>query len=318
MPAGDAARLLTLAALWGASFLFIRVAVLEVPPVGVVEARLALGALAIALYALLIGQPRALAGMRRPSAAAVGLVSAGLPYLCFAWGETRVASGIAAICNAAAPLFSALIGQLLPHRPDSERLTRVRAAGLAVGLGGVVALVLAEGLGGQVDLLGLGVLLCAPVLYAIGAFMARRVFAGDSPLVPAVSANGLAALIILPAALAAGRPAHAVSIQAVLSLVALGVGGTGIAYVLYYRLLESLGATGALTVTYLLPGFALVYGAVLLGEPVRPAAVLALALILAGTALTNRVGTRGRPPAPSPAPASALDQAEPASSDQRS
>ena len=89
------------------------------------------------------------------------------------------------------------------------------------------------------------------------------------------------------------------------------MGGTGIAYVLYYRLLASLGATGALTVTYLLPGFALVYGALLLGEPIRPAAVVALVLILAGTALTNRAGTR-RPAAPLPG------QAESAISDQRS
>ncbi len=311
MGAGDAARLLTLAALWGASFLFIRVAVLEVPPLGVVEARLALGALAVAVYAVVRGQRQVLAWLRRPSAAAVGVVSAGLPYLCFAWGETRVASGIAAICNSAAPIFSALLAQVLPHRPESERLTRARTAGLVVGLGGVVSLVLAEGLGGQVDLLGLGVLLCAPVLYAIGAFMARRVFAGESALVPAVSANGLAALIVLPFALAAGRPAHGVSLQAALSIVALGVGGTGIAYVLYYRLLASLGATGALTVTYLLPGFALFYGAVLLGEPLRPAAVLSLLLILAGTALTNQVGMRRGPPV---APA----QAEPAASDQRS
>ena len=311
MAAGDLARLLALAALWGASFLFIRVAVLEMPPLGVVEARLALGALAIALYAVLIGQPRVLAGLRRPEAALVGMVSAGLPYLCFAWGETRVASGIAAIVNAAAPLFSAVLAQLLPHRPESERLTPVRTAGLAVGLGGVVALVLVEGVGGHVDLLGLGVLLCAPVLYAVGAYLARRVFAGDTALVPAVSANGLAALIVLPFALGAGRPAHALSIQAVLSIAALGVGGTGIAYVLYYRLLSSLGATGALTVTYLLPGFALVYGALLLGEPIRPAAVVALVLILAGTALTTRVGARRQ--------AAALPgQAESAISDQRS
>jgi drug/metabolite transporter (DMT)-like permease len=311
MGAGDLARLLALAALWGASFLFIRVAVLEVPPLGVVEIRLALGALAIALYAVVIGRRQVLAGLRRPEAALVGMVSAGLPYLCFAWGETRVASGIAAIVNASAPLFSAVLAQLLPDRPESERLTPVRSAGLAVGLGGVVALVLAEGLGGEVDLLGLGVLLCAPVLYAIGAFLARRVFAGDNPLVPAVSANGLAALIVLPFALVAGRPEHAPSVQAALSLLALGVGGTGIAYVLYYRLLDSLGATGALTVTYLLPGFALVYGALLLGEPVRPAAVVALALILSGTALTNRVGIR-RSATPVPG------QAESAISDQRS
>jgi drug/metabolite transporter (DMT)-like permease len=312
MPAGDAARLLALAALWGASFLFIRVAVLEVPPLGVVEVRLALGAGAIAVYALLVGQRRALAALRRPSAALVGLVSAALPYLCFAWGETRVASGIAAICNAAAPLFSALLALCLPHRSESERLTPVRVAGLAVGLGGVVSLVLIEGLGGHVDLLGLTVLLCAPVLYAIGAFLARRVFAGESALVPAISANGLAALIVLPFALVAGRPEHSVSTHAMLSLIALGVGGTGIAYVLYYRLLASLGATGALTVTYLLPAFALVYGAVFLGEPVRPAALLALVLILAGTALTNQVGAGRRPPLVVPS------QAESAISDQRS
>ncbi|HEY2703886.1 MAG TPA: DMT family transporter [Candidatus Dormibacteraeota bacterium] len=312
MSAGDAVRLLSLAALWGASFLFIRVAVLEVPPVGVVEVRLALGALAVALYAVVTGQRRALAGLRRPAAALVGLVSAALPYLCLAWGETRVASGVAAICNAAAPLCSALLALCLPHRSETERLTPARAAGLAVGIGGVVALVLIEGLGGQVDLLGLAVLLCAPVLYGIGALLGRRVFAGEPALVPAISANGLAALLVLPFALAAGRPAHAVSTQAVLSLIALGVGGTGIAYVLYYRLLSSLGATGALTVTYLLPGFALVYGAVFLGEPVRPAAVLALVLILAGTALTNR-GRRGGGASPV-----VPVQVEPASSDQRS
>jgi drug/metabolite transporter (DMT)-like permease len=311
MSGGDLARLLALAALWGASFLFIRVAVLEVPPLGVVEARLALGALAIAVYAVLIGQRSVLAGLRRPDAALVGMVSAGLPYLCFAWGETRVASGIAAIVNAAAPLFSAVLAQLLPDRPESERLTPARATGLAVGLGGVVTLVLVEGLGGQVDLLGLGVLLCAPVLYAVGAVLARRAFAGATPLVPAVSANGLAALTILPFALVAGRPEHPPSVQAALSLAALGVGGTGIAYVLYYRLLASLGATGALTVTYLLPGFALVYGALLLHEPVPPVAVAALVLILAGTALTNRIGVR-RPAAVLPG------QAESAISDQRS
>lgn len=307
MSAGDGARLLALAALWGASFLFIRVAVLEVPPLGVVEARLALGAAAIAVYALAARRSGAFAALRRPSTAAVGMVTTGLPYLCFAWGETRVASGIAAIVNAAAPLFSALLAQLLPNRPEFERLTARRSAGLLVGFAGVVSLVLVAGLRGEVDLLGLGVLLIAPVLYAVGAFMARSAFADDSPLAPAVSANGMAALILLPLALVAGRPDHGVSVQAALSLVALGVGGTGIAYVLYYRLLASVGATAALSVTFLLPGFALVYGAVFLSEPVRPVAVLALALILAGSALTTGIGT-GRVRA----------QAESAISDQRS
>lgn len=301
----DLVSLLVLGALWGASFLFIKLGVADIPPISVVDGRMALGAITVLGYALVVRQGRGiLPALLRPGVVAVAVLNAALPYLCFAWGETRVASGIAAIANAAAPVFVALIAHVWPSDRGRERLTLRRIVGVLVGLLGVLTLVGIDGLRGNIDLLGLLVVMCAPVLYAVGSLLARVVFANDPPLVPAATTNTAAAVLLMPLALLAGRPDHGVGLSAALGVAALGVGGTGIAFILYYRLLHSVGATRALSVTYLLPAFALFYGAIFLGEPVRATALAALVLILAGVGITNDVvpGPRRRI---SPAPAAA-------------
>lgn len=288
MSARDLAALLLLAAIWGASFLFIKIGVEAVPPLLVVEGRVVLGAATVLLFALLAGQHGLLAALRRPGTFAVGVINTAAPFLLISWGETRIPSGVAAIINATAPLFSALIVvALLRHRVE-ERLSGWRTAGLLCGFCGVVVLIAGEGVSGAVDPVGMLVTLGGPLLYAVGTLMARRVFAGDSPLVPAATTSVAAALVLLPVTAAFGRPSGGVPLGAALAIAALGIGGTGIAYILSFRLLASLGATASLTVTYLLPAFALVYGRLFLGEPVAPLSLLALVLILGGVFLAGR------------------------------
>ena len=281
----DLGRLLTLAGIWGSSFLFIRLGVEEMPPLAVVELRLILGALAATAVALALGVRGIRAAMRRPLVAVTGLCAAGIPFTLFAYGETRVSSGIAGIGNATAPLFAAAIAQAVPLRLGGERLTRRRAVGLALGFGGVVALV-GESVTGSIDLVGVLCCVLAPVLYGLGGVLARNAYRGVDPVVAAVAGNALAAICLLPFAIPFGVPTHLPAAGALLAVGALGVFGTGLAFVLFYRLMASIG-TATFTVTYLVPAVAVTEGALFLGEPLHPLSMLALVAILAGVAVSN-------------------------------
>jgi drug/metabolite transporter (DMT)-like permease len=297
MKAREFGILLLLAAIWGASFMFIKVILRDMGPLTLVALRMTLGAGGlVVLYAL---ARRQRAGVERPVPwrALLGpfvlaaILNAVIPYILISWGETAITSGDAAILNATTPLFTTMIGYGLGSRAGADRLPPVRALGVLVGFVGVAVLVTGSRQAGSADptlgWLGHGAVLVAAASYAVAGLYARRAFAGLPTLVPAVGQNVAAALILIPPTLVVAPLTHVPPPEVLLSLLALGLGGTALAYVLYFHLLATVGATRTLLVTYLLPVTTLIYGALLLGEDVGVQAVLGLALVLAGIAITT-------------------------------
>jgi len=306
----DLLLFLGLAALWGSSFLFIKVALEEVGPASIVLARLVFGTLTIlAAIPLLRGRapdllpPEAGSVVKRVRSLLwpmlfLGAVNAVLPYLAIAWGEQFIPSGLASIFNATVPLFSALLVIALPFLPN-ERPGAFGLLGLLLGFAGVCVLVTGGGggAGGVSDrLIGGGAVLLGAASYAVGGVYARVNLKGVPALVSALGQNVAGVLVALPLAVAFGMPSQLPGPTTIFSLVALGVGGTGIAYILLFVLLERLGAVKMSTITYLLPATALLYGAVLLGEEVTVRALAGLALILAGVAGVTGAVRLGRQP----------------------
>ena len=277
--------LLALAAVWGASFMFIKICVRELAPTTLVCLRLGIGAMALAPFALLrLGGRRFVRETRtalRPLVI-VGLVNSAIPITSLSWAEKRIDSGLAAVIQASAPLFTALLALRFSR---SEVVTGLRLVGLLVGFGGVALLVGAQPSGNVVAALAVTF---SAFCYAIAALYSARALADVPPLVSAVVALAAAALSLLPFALAQ-LPARFPSWEVVGSLLALSVGGTSVGYVLYYALLSGAGASRSILITYLVPALALAYGVLLLGEPLTVAAVAGLALVLAGVALGTGV-----------------------------
>ena len=287
--------LLALAALWGASFMFIKVGVRELEPLTLVGFRMALGALTLVpIVALTVGR-RGLAELRAAAVplAVTGFFNSALPIFAISWAETRIDSGLTAIIQASAPLFTAL---LAIRFSQSDRVGGWRLAGLVIGFAGVTLLVGAQPSGSVVA--GLAVVFAA-VCYAASGIYAGRTLRGVSPLVVALGTLTAATVVTLPFGLFQ-LPDHVTGWKVTASVLTLGIAGTGLAYILYYGLIAGAGASRAILITYLVPTFALVYGAVLLDEPVTAAAVAGLALVLAGTALgTGAVRPRRARPEPS-------------------
>ncbi len=269
-----------LAAIWGASFLFQRVAAPEFGAAVLSELRLVLGA-AILLPFLWLQRahfPRAL----WPKLALVGAINSAVPFLLFAWAAQRAPAGVGAICNAMTVLFTALVGALF----FGERIGLARSITLVVGFAGVV--VLASGRIAGADIgpavaAGTG----AALLYGVGINLVRRHLGGLPPAAVAAATLGCASLLVLPFALAEW-PTHAVSPQAWGSVALLGVLCTGIAFVMYYRLIARIGAGRASTVTYLVPLFGVAWAWWLLGEEPTLRMVIASALILGSVAMSQR------------------------------
>ncbi len=274
--------LLVLASIWGASFMFIKVGVRGgLAPSTLVLLRLALGALTLAPIVLFrVGAENAWRQLRSAAGPlfVTGAVNSALPIWSLSWAETRIDSGLAAVIQASAPLFTALLALAFVR---SERVRGARLGGLLVGFAGVTLLVGAQPHGKVTA--GLAVVLSA-VCYAVAALYAARALRHVSPLVTALGALTAASLLMLPGGVAQW-PTHLPSAKVIASVVVLGVLGTGLAYVLYYALLAGPGASYSILVTYLVPAIALGYGVLLLGEPLTVAAVAGLALVLLGVAL---------------------------------
>lgn len=287
--------LVALAALWGASYLFIKVGVdggLEPAPLMALRTLIA----AIALLAFLLpalGPANALRELRAAwrEALVLGALNAAIPFWMVAWGETHVDSGVAAIAQATVPICSLLIGlPFLPH----ERIGGLRIAGVGLGLVGVALLA-----GGAPDrdlwtVVGTLAVVLASVCYAsAGIYGQLRVQGRSGPVLATASMLGGFALLLPPALL--DVPTAMPTAGAVGSLLALALLGTALAQILLFGILERYGARRLSLVTYLMPGFAIVYGAVLLDEPLSVAALGGLALILGGVALgSGAVGERVR------------------------
>ena len=282
------AVLFLLGALWGSSFMFIKIAGAEMPPEGLVAARLILGA--TVLLAVLYGS-----GQRLPTGwriwrdfAVTGIIGLILPFTLITWGELSIPSSMAAILNGTTPLFSLLIAYFWLR---NEQMTGLRLLGVLLGFVGVLIAVGVE----QVALGGVGVqaqlaVLLAAAFYGLSGVYARKAFQGLPALVPATGQLLSGAVLLTPVALLRhGLPSRLPSLPAIAALVALAVVGTAIAYILLYWLIERVGSTRASMVTYLIAPLGLFYGSLFLGEHVAPSAIFGLGLVVIGILLANNV-----------------------------
>ncbi len=286
-----------LAALWGASYLFIKVALEDgIEPFFIVFSRLALGGLVLVPIAISRGAWSALRG-NWPALAVLTIVQVVLPFLLITYGERHIASSLAGILVASAPIFTAL----LAVRFDQEERSRgIAAAGVVMGIVGV-GLLFGVDLSGEATALagGLMVLLASLGYAAGGLYVKHRV--RDVPAVGIAAATMVVGTIVLAPAALLTLPSTAPSAKAAGSLLVLGAGGTGIAFLIFYTLIASVGPSRALLVSYLAPAFAVFYGVWLLSEPLTAGALLGLVLILAGSWVAAEGRLPGRPrPLPMP------------------
>src|SRR5438105_12473326 len=277
----------TLALIWGSSFLFIKVAVQDMSPEVLLLFRSTSGFTALAIILLVLGRPLFGPGWRTRviSFAIMAVTNAVIPWIAIAWGEERISSGVASILNSTTTLWTAvLIYWVMP----SERPTVVNYVGVVIGFAGVVVLVYpdlaAHGLSGNV--LGALAVLVASLSYAVNAMYQRRKMRNVS--VFEISLGQLAASVLFAIPIAAPSlpyiHVHALSLAAV---IALGAIGTGVAYLLYYYVMNTLGAVRAAGVTYVVPVTAVFWGALLLHETVSVTIVAGMIVILAGILLVN-------------------------------
>jgi drug/metabolite transporter (DMT)-like permease len=271
--------LILLGMIWGASFLFQRIIVPAVGAGVTATGRLVLAALV--LIAILAVTRRSLDWRRRwRDYFAVGIVGAGLPFICFAFAAHSLPAGYSAVLNATVPLFTVVIGWAGGVRPSASKL-----AGVFVGVLGVITLARF----GDVDMnwttiAAFVATLAASVMYAFNARMVKKRFAGADPLVVAAGSMIGASLPLLPWGVWS-VPAAIPSSGVLLALLALGVICTGIAYAIFYRLIQEAGSERAVTVTFLVPIFAQAWGALFIGEPITWASAIGCALVLLAVAL---------------------------------
>jgi drug/metabolite transporter (DMT)-like permease len=287
--------LLALAAIWGSSFMFIKVAVRDLTPATLIVGRLGLAALTLAVLLPFTAGARETARQLRANAGwliVVALVNTAIPFWLLSWGETKIDSGLASIIQAAVPIFNALIAFVAFRE---VRVTGARLVGVGVGFVGVALLVGAQPEG---KVLGALAVVAMAFCYGVGGLLAGRYLKPAQPIVVAFATTAIATLVWLPVGIAQA-PATMPGWKTIASVLTLGVLGTAVAYLLFFGLITGAGAAYAALVTYLIPPIALAYGAVFLGERFGAAAFGGLALILAGVALgTGAVSLRTWFPGP--------------------
>lgn len=300
----DWAMLILLAALWGGTFLFVELALAAFPPFTLVALRVGFGAATLWIIALLLGlaPPKGLRLWSR--LLLLGFLNNAVPFSLIVYGQTQIGAGLASILNAATPVFTVLVaGALLPD----ERIRWSKGAGALVGLAGAALVI------GPKALLELGAagfqapqtlaqlaVLGAALSYAFAAIQARRLSrTGLSPLMIAVGQLTASTLLLVPAALLVDQPfsaeqtaRYAALPSADLALawaasIAQGVASTAFAYLLYFRIIASAGATNGALVTLLIPPFAILFGVALLGERLAAQDILGMAVIGLGLALID-------------------------------
>ncbi|HEX7804160.1 MAG TPA: DMT family transporter [Pseudoxanthomonas sp.] len=273
-------ELLLLGAIWGGSFLFMRVAAKPFGAFALVDIRLALGALVMLPFLW-----RDRAAFTRgiwPKLALIALINSAIPFLLFAWAAQRAPAAIGAICNAMTVLFAALVAFLF----FGEKIGVRRALALLAGFAGVVLLATSKVAGLSV---GWAVVAgaSAALLYGVGLNLVRRHMAHLPPAAAAGSTLSCSALLLAPFA-ATHWPTAAIPAAAWFSAIALGVLCTGLAFLMYYRLIQRIGPTRTAVVTYLVPLFGAAFAWLFLNEPVTPAMIAAGLLILGSVAVSQR------------------------------
>ena len=285
----DLLDLTLLAALWGGSFLFMRYAVPDFGVVPLIWLRVALASICLLPLLLL---KRQFGALRRQAGAltVMGLFNSGLPFLLIAWATLSITAGLASIMNAMTPVFTALIGALWL----GDRLDGRRSLGLLLGLAGV-ALLAADKADFRPGGSGWAIvaMLLATACYGFAANHTRRYLQGVPALVNATGTQLVSALVLLPPALWSW-PERMPGLGPWLAALVLGVACSALAYVLFFRLIARVGASRAVTVTFLVPVFGTLWGALFLGEPVTASMLAGGAVVLLGTGLATGV-IGGRP-----------------------
>ena len=275
---------IALAAIWGSSFLFMRLGGAEFGVIPTAGVRVVVGALVLMPLLWASGNWGALRA-RAVTILLIGMLNSGLPFVLFAYAVSSISTGLSAILNATVPLFGALVAWWwLKDRPDNSRIL-----GLAVGFIGVMLLSYDNAsfkAGGS----GWAVLACllATFFYGVAANAAKKYLTGVHPLATATGSQiGASIGLLLPTIWY--WPAQNPGLTSWLALLALGVVCTGIAYILYFRLIEHLGPARAVTVTFLVPVFAIIYGTLLLNEALTTWMLLCGAVVVLGTSLAAGV-----------------------------
>lgn len=284
MKAHDVMELLLLAAIWGSSFLFMRVAAPEFGPVPLIAFRV--GIATVFLLAILAWR-RGLSGMRGKAGhlTVVGAINSAIPFSLFAFATLHLTAGFTAVLNASVPLFGAIVAYFWLK----DRLTAARVLGLVIGFLGVIVLVwgkisFRDGGSGWAILAALG----ASFSYGIAANYTKRFLNGVDPFAIATGSQIAATLLLLPLAILFW-PEQMPSLKSWLSVLVLGIACTGIAYILFFRLIAHVGPARAVAVTYLLPVFGMLWGTLFLDEIISHNMIAGCLVILLGTALATGI-----------------------------
>ena len=290
----DTLEFLALAAIWGASFLFMRVAAPEFGPIPLMLVRCAIGAATLLAVLTYLGRLSGL-GANAGKLLAIGVLNSAVPFVLLGYATLSLSAGVTSILNSLAPLWSALIAFFWL----GDRLTRLQVLGLACGVVGVGVLVgggtdgsaTGESLGTRLLPFAAGIL--ATVFYGFAANAARRYLVGVPPLATATGSQlGASAALLVPGLLLwpqASATTTAPSSGVWFAAITLGVLCTGVAYLLFFRLIASVGATRTIAVTFVIPVFGVGWGAWFLGERIDAATVIGAVIVVLGTALTTGV-----------------------------
>ena len=295
MGAREWVMLIVLSVLWGGSFFFVGVAVADLPPLTIVTLRVGIAAIALWSFALVMG-------LRPPKSLGVwaaflgmGLLNNVIPFVFIVWGQTPIASGLASILNAATPIFTVVVASMF--LPD-ERATPLKIVGVVVGFIGVVVMIGLPAIDGDNSLLAQLAIIAATVSYAFAGVYGRRFKAMTiNPMITAAGQVTASALVLAPIALIVDGPLDiaAPSMRTWGAIVGLAVLSTAVAYVLYFKILESAGATNLLLVTLLVPVSAILLGSLFLNESLEAVHFVGMALIALGlSAIDGRLWRRSK------------------------
>lgn len=284
MPLKDLRDLFLLAAIWGSSFLFMRLAVHDFGPIALTQMRVGVSAVFLLIVA---------AAMRRLTPfwqnwriiSVGGIISIALPFLLYSYASQTLTAGFMAIVNALAPLFAAIVARLWL----GEKLTRLRILGLFIGFGGIAILV-SDSLSLDVQGQGLAImaLIAAPLCYGIAASYMTKYYKGLDPIACATGSVTASAVVLLPFTIFAW-PSEPISGVAWTSAFLIAILCTGIAYIIFYKLIENVGPSKTITVTFLVPPFGVLWGVLILGETVTMPILLGATTVLCGTLLATGV-----------------------------
>jgi drug/metabolite transporter (DMT)-like permease len=283
MRPSDYARLVALAAIWGASFMFMRMAAPALGPVWTAEGRVLLGGIALLLWFRVTGFDPSLRRHGR-FYLLVGTVNSAIPFTLYAFAAQHAAASLLAVLNATAPMFGMAFGAMFA----GERISGRKVLGLVLGAAGVAIIARPDSAAaGPMFGWAVAAALAACCCYGITGVLIKR-FARGAPPRGIAAGNQLGAALVLAPLLPLATPAAAPGALVVVNLLALALLASAVAFVLYFRLIAEVGATRALTVTYLIPVFGILWGRLFLDESLVPGMLAGAASIVAGTVLVTR------------------------------